>query len=218
VLERIGVHLRVNGGCRYETRMTFVFIWDRKKMEARTSSPRAPATVVRPAQARPTKLFSLASVVLRSTGALSVKMLCHEPGEGLRPQAHFNRDEVFFVIEGTYQLTADDRSWRTGPGTIVLIPRNVVHRLENVGISVARILDWSLCRQRLPFKTLSELPTAASLPTTRQPGDARKVGVVPCRVLSLKRTPEPLVHSEVGYEKPLVCESSGLLPRTPAEA
>jgi len=141
----------MNGGCCREnlndTRSICV-----DKMEAKASSLRAQTAVVRPAQARPTKLFTLASDILRSTGALSVRMVCHKPGEGLREQVHFNRDEVFFVIEGTYQLTADDQTCRADPGTIVLVPRTVAHRFENVGITMARILDWSLgCREGLPL-------------------------------------------------------------------
>lgn len=101
-------------------------------------------SVLTPAQARPTKLFDLATTILLSTGALSVSMICHKPGEGLPEQVHFNKDEVFFVIEGTYQLTADNQTRSAGPGTIVLIPRNVVHRFDNVGLTTARMLDWSL--------------------------------------------------------------------------
>jgi mannose-6-phosphate isomerase-like protein (cupin superfamily) len=131
-------------------------------MEAEILSPRVQAAIVTPGQARTTGLFALATDVLLSTGALSVSMACHKPGEGLREQVHLNRDEMFFVVEGTYQLTADDRTCTAGPGTVVLIPCDVVHRLENVGTSKARMLDWSLpCKQGLPFKTIAELATSS---------------------------------------------------------
>jgi mannose-6-phosphate isomerase-like protein (cupin superfamily) len=127
-------------------------------MEAEISSPRGQAAVVTPAQVRHTKLFDLATTILLSTGALSVSMACHKPGEGLREQVHFNQDEVFFVIEGKYMLTADNQTRLAGPGTVVLIPRNVVHRFDNVGRTTARMLDWSLPDgQGLSLETVGKL-------------------------------------------------------------
>jgi len=139
-------------------------------MEATTSSQGVRTVVVRPTQARPTKLFALVPEVLLSTGALAASMACHKPGEGPREQVYFNRDEVFFLVEGTYQLIADDQTCTAGPGTLVLIPRDVVHRFENVGTSKARMLKWSLpSREGLTLKTIAELamsPPAGSARAT----------------------------------------------------
>jgi mannose-6-phosphate isomerase-like protein (cupin superfamily) len=126
-------------------------------MEAQTSSHGVRTVAVRPTQARATKLFALATEVLLSIGALAVSMACHEPGEGPREQVHFSQDKVFLVVEGTYQFTAADQTRTAGPGTLVLIPREVVHRFENVGPSKARMLQWSLpSRDGLPLKTIAE--------------------------------------------------------------
>jgi mannose-6-phosphate isomerase-like protein (cupin superfamily) len=35
---------------------------------------------------------------------------------------------MFFIVEGTYELTVGDQTSTAGPGTIVFIPRSVVHR------------------------------------------------------------------------------------------
>jgi len=126
-------------------------------MEAKTSSQGVRTVAVRPTQARPTKLFALATEVLLSTGARAVSMACHEPGEGPREQIHFVQDEVFFIVEGTYRFIADGQTRTAGPGTLVLIPRDVVHRFENVGTSKARMLNWSLpSKDGLPLKTIAE--------------------------------------------------------------
>src|SRR5215469_8732413 len=126
-------------------------------MEAKTSSPGMRRLAVSPTKARPTELFALATELLLSTGALAVSMACHEPGEGPREQVHFNQDEVFFIVEGTYRLIVDDQTCTAGPGTLVLIPRDVVHRFENVGTSKARMLNWSLSsKDGLPLKTIAE--------------------------------------------------------------
>ncbi|MBV8139172.1 MAG: cupin domain-containing protein [Deltaproteobacteria bacterium] len=126
-------------------------------MEAKTSSQGVRTVAVRPTRARPAQLFALATEVLLWSGALAVSMACHEPGDGPREQVHFSQDQVFLIVEGTYRLIADDQTRTAGPGTLVLIPRDVVHRFENVGTSQARMLDWSLpSKDGLSLKTIGE--------------------------------------------------------------
>lgn len=119
-------------------------------------------SIVTPEQAQPIKPFGLDMKVLLTTeatgGAISVIMACHKPGEGPPDHVHFNQEEVFFIVEGTYELTVGDQTSRAGPGTIVFIPRNVVHRFKNVGTTTGRMLDWSLPGgQDQYFKAISEL-------------------------------------------------------------
>lgn len=129
-------------------------------MDAKTSSLQA--TIVKPEQALSIKPFGLDMKVLLTTeatgGAISVIIACHEPGEGPPDHVHFNQEEMFFIIEGSYELTIGDQIATAGPGTIVFIPRNVVHRFKNVGETTARMLDWSLPGgQDHYFKAISEL-------------------------------------------------------------
>ena len=91
-------------------------------------------------------------------GAISVIMAWHKPGEGPPDHVHFSQEEMFFIVEGTYELTLDGQTSTVGPGTIVFIPRNVMHRFKNVGGTTARMLDWSLPGgQDRYFKAVSEL-------------------------------------------------------------
>ena len=132
-----------------------------------TRSP-AQATVVELEQALPFQSFGLDMKVLLSTeatgGAISVLMAWHKPGEGPPDHTHVNRDEVFFIIEGTYELAVGGQTSTAGPGTIAFIPRNVVHRFKNVGDTTACMLDWSLPGgQDHFFKAISELAVGGSI-------------------------------------------------------
>jgi len=120
------------------------------------------ATIVKPEQALPLKAFGLDLKVLLTTeatgGAISVLMGWHKPGEGPPDHVHFSQEELFFILEGTYELTVGGQTSTAGPGTIVFIPRNVVHRFKNVGETTACMLDWSLPGgQDHYFKAISDL-------------------------------------------------------------
>ena len=128
--------------------------------DARTS-PLQP-TIVKPEHAVPIKAFGLDMKVLLSSeatgGATSVLMAWHKPGEGPPDHVHFSQEEMFFIVEGTYELTVGDQTSTVGPGTVVFIPRNVVHRFKNVGDTTACMLDWTLPGgQDHYFKAISEL-------------------------------------------------------------
>jgi mannose-6-phosphate isomerase-like protein (cupin superfamily) len=120
------------------------------------------AIIVKPEQALSIKPFGLDIKVLLTTeaagGAISVLMGWHKPGEGPGDHVHFSQEEMFFIVEGTYEMTVGGHTTTAGPGTIVFIPRNVVHRFKNVGDTTACMLDWSLPGgQDHYFKAISEL-------------------------------------------------------------
>src|SRR5215475_15842744 len=119
-------------------------------------------TIVRPEQALRVKPFGLDMKILLTTeatgGAISVLMAWHKPGEGPGDHVHFTQEEMFFIVEGTYEMTVGGHTTTAGPGTIVFIPRNTVHRFKNVGDTTARMLDWSLPGgQDHYFRAISDL-------------------------------------------------------------
>ena len=115
-------------------------------MNARPSQPQG--TIVKPEQALSIKPFGLDVRILLTTeatrGAISVLEGCHEPGIGAPEHVHFDQEELFFILEGIYEVTVGGHTSIAGPGTIVFIPRGVVHRFKNVGDATARMLDLSL--------------------------------------------------------------------------
>ncbi|SFP79651.1 Cupin domain-containing protein [Variovorax sp. PDC80] len=106
------------------------------------------AVIVTPEEAEAIRPFGLDMQVLlgseQTGGRLSVIMACHRPGEGPPDHLHFTQEECFFIVEGTYEVTAGDTTRTVGAGAIVYLPRGVVHRFRNVGTTTARMLDWSV--------------------------------------------------------------------------
>ena len=121
-------------------------------MDAR--APLQPA-IVTPKQALSIKPFGIEVRVLLTTeatgGAISVIMAWHKPGEGPPDHVHFSQEEMFFIVEGTYELTVGDQTSTVGPGTI-----------KNAGDTTACMLDWSLPGgQDHYFKAISDLTAGA---------------------------------------------------------
>src|SRR5215510_5287255 len=148
-------------------------------MDARPSPLQA--TIVRPEQALRIQPFGLDMKVLLTTeatgGAISVLMAWHKPGEGPPDHVHFGQEEMFFIVEGTYELTVDGQATTTSAGTIVFIPRNVVHRFKNAGDTTACMLDWSLPGgQDHYFKAIADLAAGGGFTDEKVMEISRKFG------------------------------------------
>src|SRR5262245_13273371 len=146
-------------------------------MDAENPVPRA--LIATPEQAQSIKPFGLDMKVLLTTeatgGAISVILARHKPGEGPPDHVHFSQEEIFFVVEGTYELAVGDQTSTIGPGTIVFIPRNVVHRFKNVGDTTACMLDWSLPGgQDHYFKAISDLAAGGSFTSEKAMAISKK--------------------------------------------
>jgi mannose-6-phosphate isomerase-like protein (cupin superfamily) len=106
------------------------------------------ATIVAPEHALMIRPLGLNMKMLLTTeatgGAVSVIIGWHKPGDGPPDHVHFRQEEIFYIIEGIYELSVGDRTEAVGPGTIVFILRNVVHRFKNIGDTTACMLNWSL--------------------------------------------------------------------------
>ena len=134
-------------------------------MDANTSPSRV--VIVKAEQTQAIEPFGLEMRVLLTAeatgGTISVIMAWHKPGEGPPDHMHSSQEEMLFLVEGTYELTVGGQTSTVGPGTIVFIPRNVVHRFKNVSDTTACMLDWSLPGgQDRYFKAVSELAVSGN--------------------------------------------------------
>ena len=58
-----------------------------------------------------------------------IDVVDHRVPPGYAPPRHIHRDqdEIFFVIDGSFQVHCADRTWTAGPGSLVFLPRDVPH-------------------------------------------------------------------------------------------
>ena len=75
-----------------------------------------------------------------TSGAYSLVEVTTAPGSGTPPHRQNDDEEMFYVLEGTYEFLYGDRRLTAGPGDHVLIQRGQAHAFRNTGSTNARML------------------------------------------------------------------------------
>lgn len=93
----------------------------------------------------PLKSASEAGTTLRissreTDGAYCVCEMTTMPGEGVPLHVHDRDEEFYYILEGAYQMQAGEEPFMAEKGSLVMIPRDVPHRFQNVGRGPARAL------------------------------------------------------------------------------
>ncbi len=109
--------------------------------------PLAPR-IVTPETAAPIRPFGIDMRVMLGAeatgGGFSAVIGTLAPGQGPPLHRHLDRDEYFFVLEGTYHLTVGDQESDIGPGTLAFVPRGTMHGFTNTGTTAGRLLEWTI--------------------------------------------------------------------------
>jgi quercetin dioxygenase-like cupin family protein len=80
-------------------------------------------------------------------------------GSGVPLHVHYQEDETFFVLSGSFAFTVSDQSVIAHAGTTVFAPRNVPHSMQVVGDTPGRVLTLvSPPGLERMFEELSDLP------------------------------------------------------------
>jgi mannose-6-phosphate isomerase-like protein (cupin superfamily) len=77
-------------------------------------------------------------------GTFSAVVAFVAPGEGPPPHRHLDREEYFYVLDGTYSLSVNGNESTIGPNTLVFVPRGTVHAFTNIASVPGRILEWTI--------------------------------------------------------------------------
>ena len=100
------------------------------------------------------------------------------PGtDGPPPHRHRQTDETFSVLEGEMEFVADGTTVRAGAGSVVHVPRGVLHTYRNIGPGSVRqlVLITPAGFERF-FLEAGEATTPAAQPTpTHEPPDVGRL-------------------------------------------
>lgn len=73
-------------------------------------------------------------------GAFAVVETTTAPQVGPPPHVHSREDETFYILEGTFEFLAGDRTFTATAGAMVHGPRGIPHTFKNVGDTTGKLL------------------------------------------------------------------------------
>lgn len=73
-------------------------------------------------------------------GAYAVVEEVSPPNSGPPLHLHERTDEIFYVLEGEYEVTCGERTFRAARGTMFIVPKRVPHTLRNAAATASRVL------------------------------------------------------------------------------
>ena len=73
-------------------------------------------------------------------GAYSLFEVEVAPGGGEAPHVQHREDECFYVLEGRFEFLHEDARIEAGPGSLVYVPKGVLHAFENASETTGRML------------------------------------------------------------------------------
>jgi mannose-6-phosphate isomerase-like protein (cupin superfamily) len=101
--------------------------------------------------------------------------------DGTPPHIHHREDECFYVLEGEFEFLKGDDTVTVGAGSLIYVPKGVLHAFRNVGEGPGRLLNSQTpggLHERF-FEEISEEATDKSTPPAPQePPDFERVAAI----------------------------------------
>ncbi len=76
----------------------------------------------------------------RTGGAYALFEVATHPGAGLPPHVQHREDESFYVLQGEFEFVVEGRTISVGVGSLIYVPKGILHAHKNVGEGVGRML------------------------------------------------------------------------------
>ena len=73
-------------------------------------------------------------------GAYALFEVTTQPGSGPPPHVNHREDEAFYVLEGDYEFLSSGEAVRAGAGSLIYVPKGILHTHRNVGEGLGRML------------------------------------------------------------------------------
>jgi mannose-6-phosphate isomerase-like protein (cupin superfamily) len=71
-----------------------------------------------------------------------------EPGREFQLHHHESMEEVFYILSGEGEVTVNEETRPISPGMAVVIPRNAVHLMKNVGTGPLEYLAFGAAQKK----------------------------------------------------------------------
>lgn len=73
-------------------------------------------------------------------GAYCAFEIITPPGQGVPLHIHDREDEVYYILEGAYEIECAGRMFRAEAGALAVLPRRLPHSFRNVAVTPSRAL------------------------------------------------------------------------------
>jgi quercetin dioxygenase-like cupin family protein len=73
-------------------------------------------------------------------GAYSLFEITTQPGAGTPPHVQHREDECFYVLVGEFEFLSGEETFRVGVGSLLYVPKGILHAHKNVDEGVGRML------------------------------------------------------------------------------
>ena len=87
-----------------------------------------------------TDLYTFKAVGEETDGAFALSELTAQPQFGPPPHIHHREDESFYIWEGEFEFLDNDRTFTTGAGSFVYLPKGRLHMHRAAGGAPAKAL------------------------------------------------------------------------------
>jgi quercetin dioxygenase-like cupin family protein len=84
--------------------------------------------------------YTIKTTVAQSGGAIGLIEDLVPVGDGPPMHVHHREDEIFYILEGQFQVWCSGQTWIADPSSTIFLPRGVPHTYRNVGDGLGRKL------------------------------------------------------------------------------
>jgi mannose-6-phosphate isomerase-like protein (cupin superfamily) len=95
---------------------------------------------VRPGEGRSFDDLTCRVTSASTQGAYCAFEFVTPPGNGVPLHVHAREDEMYYILEGVFEIECDGKVFTAGPGAMAVLPRNLPHAFRNIGKMPARAL------------------------------------------------------------------------------
>jgi quercetin dioxygenase-like cupin family protein len=77
-------------------------------------------------------------------GAFTLIEVMVPPQSGPPPHLHRREDEMFYILDGEFEVHIDGQKLSAGPGCWVTLAKGSLHYFKNIGLTIGRMLIFAM--------------------------------------------------------------------------